>query len=36
MLYLLYKEMSDFMSKLGNTLAMLKILETGRKYTVNI
>lgn len=23
------------MSKLGNTLAMLKILETGRKYTVN-
>ena len=23
------------MGKLGNTLAMLKILETGRKYTVN-
>ena len=23
------------MSKLGNTLAMLKILETGRKYTVS-
>ena len=23
------------MGKLGNTLAMLKILETGRKFTVN-
>jgi predicted DNA-binding transcriptional regulator YafY len=23
------------MGKIGNTLAMLKILETGRKYSVN-